>query len=165
MAKKKASRRWAALPRSKAKNAYDLLDEVKVAILQEPARYNQSRWLANVKDPGERDGSPLPGCGTIGCVAGWVVVLHRPKLLTAAFGDMGEESLVPKMAARILGLDSENSRLFGGSALHSYHFGSDLPNSGTKDYAKLGVEHITAFQQANEKALKAKKLVPPGRAK
>ena len=74
MAKKATKRRVVRIPRSKATNAYDLLSEIQDLIRTEPKRYNQNIWLRRVK----RGEAKRPACGTVGCVAGWVVALKVP---------------------------------------------------------------------------------------
>jgi hypothetical protein len=57
-------------PISVATNAYELLGDVAEAILREPKRFDFGNWLEHI--PAEHGG---PACGTVGCIAGWAVVL------------------------------------------------------------------------------------------
>lgn len=160
--------KWAPLPKSKAKDAYELVDEVCEAILSEPARYNQStfgdgpKW-EDIDSPAEaiKEGwqpHNVPACGTTCCYAGWVVVLARPRLFTAAMSDSNTSTNVPDEAERILGVDVDD--LFTGSdILHPYlRHGQEMPRAGTMAYARLGVKRLRAFQKSNAAELKARKL-------
>lgn len=129
------------IPKSKAKNAYQLLAEVRALILAEPKRYNQEEWIRRV-NPMERP-EIFPSCGTICCVGGWV------------------ETLRPSAAAETtLGLShGQEVELFSGEALFRLRSrASEFPATGTQAYAKLGARHITAFMKANAVQLKAKRL-------
>lgn len=55
-----------------------LLKAVKRAIQQEPKRLDMNIWVGSTKD------FPFPGhmrlaCGTVACIAGWALLLHRRK--------------------------------------------------------------------------------------
>lgn len=84
-----------------ATNAYDLLEDVKQVITDDPRRYNQGTWVETINPTllkAENDlGNPIvdeldsyvvdflkseakmPECGTIGCVAGWVWTMKATK--------------------------------------------------------------------------------------
>lgn len=64
------------VPFSTATNAYDLLSDVIAAIQSEPRRLDMGQWLC-IADSYGGDFSHFPACGTIGCVAGWVIFLTR----------------------------------------------------------------------------------------
>ena len=72
-----------AVPRSKATNAYDLLNDVARAITEEPRRINMRWWtfffqgeaLNNWANQLHQE--DLPACGTVGCIAGWCCFLTR----------------------------------------------------------------------------------------
>ena len=129
------------LPKSKAKNAYDLLKDVRKVILEEPLRYDQTRSLVN------KLYSPLqvrfPTCNTIGCRAGWVVVLKRSRPFTI-FNCWAE-------ARDILGLTYDQAdNLFTMFA---------VPHEPqTKAHAQAGAKGITAFIRKYKKQLQAKKV-------
>lgn len=141
--------RWAALPKSKATTAYELLDEIKAVIKAEPKRYNQIDTLTPMREDypnitqAKRDYHTVPTCGTVGCVAGWVIALREPGALF--------ESAVVDRAANILGL-MRTSYLFNGSAA------AGAPQS--RAHAESGVEHITHFQERYEDNLKGH-ILPP----
>lgn len=136
MAKKKS-----ALPESKATNAYELLDEVRALILAEPKRYDQGRWISKLPDDKARqrlyDVKSFPACGTIACVAGWIVMLKDP---TA--GD------VQDTAEHILNIDSETAfELFSSEAVRGA--------AQTLSHATNGAAHIRRFQNKYAAQLKA----------
>lgn len=131
-----------ALPKSKAKNAYDLLSEVVAIVLAEPKRYDQARFIERRAD-GDTVPRGFPACGTVGCVAGWIVTLKGPP--TFEYKD------VERLAQDILGPTLDTSDLF---------FGGALPGTAgqTKAHAKAGAAHIRAFQNDYEKQLRAKRV-------
>lgn len=130
------------IPKSKAKNAFDLLSEVQRLILAEPKRYNQAVWLSH--------GSPktdpaYPSCGTIGCVAGWVATLKGAQSTAAKH--------TVERATEVLGLSKDQVwDLFDGGALDA------TARPGTLTYARAGVRHIRRFQKAHREQLLAKKV-------
>lgn len=149
-AKPRRRRTWAPLPRSRAKTAYQLLDEVKKVIIEEPKRYDQGDFgvdYRNTWEPGERP--DLPICGTVACVAGWMVVLRGGSLNDTTTG-------VSERAEQLMGYDIDTSHLFGGGVVSG--------ESGGKTHAQNGVKHITAFQKAHAKELKAR-ILPPMKKK
>ena len=130
------------MPVSKARNAYELLQEIRKLILEEPKRYDQEYTLT------VGDGPDMPACGTVGCVAGWTVALKLPDRV-AQYSYGGGVCI---RAATILGLDYEQrSLLFDGGAL-----GRTRPQ--TLRHAKRGAEHIKRFMEKHAKQLKAKKV-------
>jgi hypothetical protein len=142
----KKSRRKEALPTSRAKNAYDLLTEVKELILADPRRYDQGTYIE--RHGGVKNARVIieyPPCGTVGCVAGWVATLKRGRRFT--YGTAGP------IAEDILGLDQiQANDLFSGDA-------APYP-AQTRDHAKAGARHITAFQKRYREQLKAHRLKP-----
>lgn len=142
--------RNAFLPVSKATNAYELLDEVKALILEEPKRYDQGVWLVESEEEAAGHGLLLPACGTVACVAGWVV------LLKASGTDYDS---IQDRARDILGLGWVDSvDLFDGSAIENACDEEDLLGvvEQSPKYAALGARHISSFQAAHEAQLKAK---------
>lgn len=132
------------IPTSKATNAHALLTSVRRLILEEPKRYNQRTTLI-VKglDASFNDGFRFPRCGTIGCVAGWIISL-KPNQSNA-----GET--VTTRARHILGLtDVQHLELFNGGAADG--------RPQTKDHAIAGAKHIAKFQRKYRVQLLAKKV-------
>lgn len=138
-----------AVPRSKAKTAYGLLSKIAALIVDEPKRYHQGRFL-DVKnaDDNPRD---YPSCGTVGCVAGWVVTLK---------GKQGNRTLYPLVgstARKILGIsDAQSYELFHADALDTADHQGPPPQ--TAAHARKGAAHIRKFQKAHRAQLLEKKL-------
>ena len=135
------------IPKSKAKNAYELLNEVKALILGEPKRYQQSMWIRRISKGDRRD--EFPACGTVACVGGWVATLKRKAVDEVTAGDV---------AMDILGLDETKAyELFNAFALvECIPRGRPYPEPQSVAYAKLGAKHITRFQKKYAQQLKAK---------
>lgn len=60
--------------------AKELLLRVREAILKEPARIRMANWRLTKRDQYllvmHNDHAAIPPCGTVGCIAGWLVELH-----------------------------------------------------------------------------------------
>ena len=132
------AKRKSKMPVSKAKTAYELLGEIRKIILEEPKRYDQTDTLfhCDASDP------LAPACGTIGCVAGWVVALKAPKT---------HRMHVLEAAARILGIHKYDSWML---------FDSDQARGKPQTYshARSGAAHIARFMKKHEAQLKAKSV-------
>lgn len=133
--------------RSNAKNAYDLMTDIKEYILEEPKRVWMGGWIikghANIEDMFEVKG---PACGTVGCIAGNAV------LLTGTNTNHG----IAGPALRILG--GPNYEL-----QHSLEFDLFLntgvdANYGTMRYARIVAKRIEKFQKQHETELRAVKV-------
>lgn len=143
------------IPQSVAKDAYELLGEVKKVIVDEPKRYCQDFYLRTlshdlkfVDNLGRKKQlrAEFPSCGTIGCVAGWVVTLKQADLSGG----------ISEAAASLLGIGiSQRSELFHGSAIYKL---DKKANPGTVKYARLGARHIERFRQKYKAQLKAKSV-------
>lgn len=138
-----STKKRAAVPTSKAKTAYGLLSEVRRLILAEPLRYDQGWWLSK---RGKRNSyepeKGFPSCGTVGCVAGWVVTLKRKK---------AREGQIQQAARQVLGLDYETaSEFFDASAARG--------GPQTEAHAQQGAAHIARFQQEHAAQLKATRV-------
>lgn len=134
------------IPKSKAKNAYDLLSEVRALILAEPKRYDQGMYLLRGQAELNEWGRKAPDCGTVACVAGWVATLKQPERLTAVNAD--------DRAKKVLGLDwDQAAQLFSGGAL--IYAKARVQTLG---YAREGAAHIRRFQRAWASQLKAKRV-------
>lgn len=131
---------------SSATNAYDLLEDVKEVIKVDPLRYDQTTWRTVDYGEARKKYRDFPACGTVGCVAGWVVTLTRGT-------DMPFAEIM-STARKILGLDiSEALELFSADAAGS------LPQ--TKAHTDGGIRHITRFQKKYKDKLKRKKIRLP----
>lgn len=132
--------------RSTAKNAYELLDDVAKAIIEEPKRYNQGDWGTTdrerirgflVEESKLRNPEP-PQCGTMACRAGWIVVLTGRRV--------DHPASVEQDAVAILGggiawneYQRDIDNLFSGGAVSG--------RIGTRAYAREGVRGIRKFQK------------------
>lgn len=136
------------IPKSKAKTAYGLLSEICDLIIAEPKRYNQTRFLA-VQGGDERPPMGFPSCGTVGCVAGWVVALKDRRAI--------KYTDVEGVASSVLGLvDTQKYQLFSGNALNNNN--GHGPDPQTKQHARAGVKHIRRFQAKYRAQLLKKKV-------
>lgn len=143
------------IPKSKAKNAHELLSEVAALILAEPKRYSQHRYLSLREDAHRFTETKFPACGTVGCVAGWVVALK------GTAGRRTPYSSIAPRAIDILGLTGEQSgELFHADALTEVLTdpGGRYPDPQTREHARAGVRHIRKFQKANRAQLLAKRI-------
>lgn len=133
------------LPKTKAKNAFELLQEIRLLILAVPTRYNQMDILSHYYNTGEESstGQLVPACGTIGCRAGWVAELtsNRPNRLKDVLG----------YAQKKLGLtNNQADGFFSGFVATG--------RGGTREHARSGARGITKFLRENRRQLKAKLL-------
>lgn len=136
------------LPRSNARTAWDLLQDVKRAITQEPRRADMSVF----RHPwAPEDGGPA--CGTVGCFAGWVNILA---------GGRGEGS-ANISASNILGYYL-NYHLQDRHPVpyHVFNNGTGdicaTTRPGTRAHARAVVQRINRFMALNADALKARRL-------
>lgn len=142
-----------AMPVSKAKNAYELLDEVIDLIAEEPLRLDQTDWRRKETDDDVNIWESFPACGTIGCVASWVDTLKskRPTPVAEGFSTVVG---VGGSARAILGLTSRQAlELFNGDAA-----GERDGDGGIEGHARRGILHIRKFQKKHAKQLRAKKV-------
>lgn len=129
--------------RSNAKNAYDLMSDIKDYILEEPKRVYMGDWLMKGKEAIEHYfETAAPACGTVGCIAGNASVLT--------------DNTIPwSHADELLSGDSEQLR----RALNSLFYDTDVDaNYGTKKYARIVAGRITQFQKQHKEALRAVKI-------
>lgn len=129
-----------AIPRIRAKTPIGILKAVVRLIREEPRRYDQGDYIfqGNPKN-GDRTaaGAPLPPCGTVCCVAGWVAVGKREGNRISPYSNAHDQ------AQEILGLTGDQAwDLFSSEAIPS-----NL-KEGTKAYVKAGVRHIERFMRA-----------------
>lgn len=143
------------IPKSKAKTAWGLLADVKRAILAEPKRADMGVFRRTVRP--EHGG---PACGTVGCFAGWVTLLHNPRW-PAPPSSVWEPSPIANKAHEILG---EGCNFYTVPGPDDYVFNSgdgdacQRTRAGTKAHARAVVARIDKFMRVNAKVLKAKKV-------
>jgi hypothetical protein len=134
------------IPKSKAANAYDLLSEVARAVTAEPKRLRMGTWLDTKAK--RRLGVEAPACGTIGCIAGWSVMLSGSRTLRREMARGVYFNYYETPASGLLGLDEEQSEEL---------FNTDVEGRfGTRAHARNAVRRIRAFQQKYATQLKAK---------
>lgn len=131
------------IPTSKAKTAYGLLSEICALIHDEPKRLDMSMPLAC----NANEFYPLaPACGTVGCVAGWVVMLR---------GNPNAKMAITTQGADILGIPNAVSDLF-------YVFPKTSRNDHQVEtltlHAAEEIKIVKAFQKKYRAQLLAKKV-------
>jgi len=127
-----------SIPKSKAKNAYDLLSEVRALILEEPKRYDQNCWIDRRPGQDRPFCHKSPPCDTVGCIAGWIVTLKGPK--------QWNDDDTRAIANTIIGVDT--GHFFDGTSV--------LGTPQTVVHARAGSARIRKFQREHKAALKAK---------
>lgn len=129
------------IPKSRAKTAYGLLSEIVALIRDEPRRLDMSMPLdTNAKDAYEL----APSCGTVGCVAGWAVMLR---------GNPNAKIPITTQGADILGIPNAVADLFYVFPKSSRD--DNKPETLTR-HAAEEIKIIRAFQKTNRKQLLAK---------
>ena len=136
------------MPISNAKTAYGLLGDIAKIIVAEPKRYDQTNWIARKgTQRGDNSYAEFPACGTVGCVAGWVVALAGPRNTSP--------DRVEKVAEKILGLDGWDSmELFDANAAGSWM----VTSPQTLEHAEAGAKHIQKFRKQYRAKLMAKRI-------
>ena len=139
--------------RSTAQNAYQLLDEVIIDIMEEPLRLDIGQWGMHPHALSARlavKGIEPPACGIVGCIAGWIVFQHDRKMPS------DPQATIPPRAAQLLGYDwtltTAADQLFSGDGIKA--------PAGTLKHAKEVVARIRKFQRDNAAHLLAQKLPP-----
>jgi len=140
-------------PSSAAINAYELIDDVCRAILQEPRRLNMNYWMAleieTGADPTYFAPSGLPACGTVACVAGWTVLMHPQNRVNP------QDWNVAKTAKYILA--GEHPTMW--SALSNLFQLSGIGfDPGTIAYAEIVVGELRAFQTEYAEQLRNRRI-------
>jgi len=149
------------IPRSRAKTAYGLVSDVIRAIKEEPKRVDMN-VLSMTKSP-DNGG---PACGTVGCFAGWVSLLHgrMPRRIrenwatyTIGHGYGPEEVHAHELLGACDYTNPEGSVYTEGYVFSSH--GIDLHGEeGSPRYARSVIARIRRFQKRNARVLRAKKL-------
>lgn len=144
----------AAVPRIRAKTPIGILKAVIKLIREEPRRYYQSDWIRTypvwrLNKRGVGGKASMPPCGTVCCVAGWVVVGKRAAYEPVEYLEHLDAFSGAKSA---LGLsDSQASRLFDGLAVSNQRRFEQrkgaMPVIGTRAYAETGIRHIERFMR------------------
>lgn len=145
------------LPES-VKTADDLLGFIQTEVIdKEPLRYNQHDWLVVRSlddDTGLVSTGEWPSCGTVGCVAGWVVALMADRF---GVDPLGFETM--GTAERILGIEGYDAQiLFSGSAADKDPYYHVHQPEQTRDHADRGISHIAHYRKRHHDKLTAKML-------
>ena len=140
--------RLQAIPRSKAKTAWGLCQDVIRAIKKDPKRANMSVF-SEVFLP--EDGGPA--CGTIGCLAGWICRLagrHTKDCRTTAKHIIDPKGQLHYSIAGPWNYDVFNA---GGGDRCA------ITPPGSRAHAHAVVVRMKKFMRINKKALKAQRIV------
>lgn len=158
---------YAPMPESHATNAYDLLSDVIRVIQEEPKRLLMDDWLVQPDRHYSwtacvaKLGGP-PACGTIGCVAGWVVVLAAPDL-----GSLKNMNIDMTAVQILLGekpwhfsasLESKERYQEINSLFSTFPDMDPHVKLGTPEYVAVVVDAITAFQTKHEAFLRTQSI-------
>lgn len=65
-------------PKTRAKTAWGLMKAVNRVLLSEPQRLYMGNWISSFqnREQSYQEESLAPRCGSVGCYAGWVAMLH-----------------------------------------------------------------------------------------
>lgn len=134
--------------KTKARNAVELLGEVKAIIRKEPRRCFMHEWKVNNKYMKQKHDLDGPECNTVGCIAGWIIML-KP-------GTAREVSYDPALqAAEILGVRHYAAlRLFLGQYPYTFPQSTDY---GTPGYVERVCRNIDEFIEYNKQQLEDRK--------
>lgn len=141
----------ALVPRSNAKNAYDLMNDAIASIEAQPLRLYMGDWL--IDEPYRYRYMARPECGVIACAAGWI-----------AINRFGIDSLWPDAIQRKAREALVNPELFNKDYAVSYHMNEDLytlfhtttleSEQGTPEYVAEAVALLRDFQSTWETQLR-----------
>lgn len=125
------------VPISTADNAYDLLSEIIQLILGEPKRYDQTDWLYTGDSAKDNYQEWTPACQTVGCVAGWTVLLK-----------IGDVYNTFKHAMEILGITNDQADVLFSGAAAGFRYERDdkddtfITEASLRTHAERGAAHI-----------------------
>lgn len=145
-----------SIPQSDAQNVYDLLKDVKQAILEEPRRANMNHVATVVgtqalswTNPRTRKALrvPAPSCGTVGCFAGWTMMLagQTPAQALWNWTEGAQQVLGLGLNYRFEGTDGKSHSVFN----WGQGDGILLIKPGTRAYARAIGRRIDRFIAAN----------------
>ena len=147
-------RKLTRIPRSKAKTAYGLCMDVIRAIQAEPRRADM-RVAVQIRDVSDPD---APACGTVGCFAGWIMVLRQGREQTlngnlCTYYVFNAENLLGHNICYLTA---------GRNNLYVFNSGEgdacETTTPGTPAHARAVVARIRKFVRINKTALQARKL-------
>lgn len=154
--------------------AYELLDTVLAIAKEEPRRLRMEFWGATPASAMCYPEAPeqQPACGTVACLAGWIVTLTRsPEAPNMQHIDSHGWHRAEEAASNVLGLEvHEVEDLFSPTVYASEDCASGdcghededdcMAPCGTTEHVAAVEDRVRAFQRDNEKALRAKTVVP-----
>src|SRR5882672_4453118 len=144
------------LTRESVKMNIKLLEKVKAAILAEPRRINMDHWLTKKIDTDQDvwlDAKPKhsePPCGTVGCIAGWTVVLaKRQREVKRRGAAVGDVFAIETIAGEVLDLASSRALFYPNSWPEQFRLRLVAQRHGTKAYATVVADRIDFFIKTN----------------
>lgn len=155
-----------AIRLSRAKTAWGLLLDVRKAIKSEPKRANMGVYCDALAP--EHGG---PSCGTVGCFAGWIMLLRgESHPLDSAFpatqllgGNKTEGGVIDfYLPSKEPGYTCTGFHVFNSGG--GDNCSTEETVVGSKEHAKAVINRIDRFMKNNQKALKGVKLPPRGQA-
>lgn len=174
------SKKFSLVPRSNAATLYQLFDDIVEVIEAEPLRMDMGNWIRIDTNPHDVFERNFPVCGTVGCIAGWMVILTRKResMQSLRKGSMQQRAtdLVRDNLPSIEDKDWDSPEalaqnelmrdldaVFDGDISREAYdldlrketaFGSVLPEPGEKDYVRCVVHRIRTFQKKWEDTLR-----------
>ncbi len=153
---------WTLIPHSQARTSWDLLRDVRQAILDEPKRLNFNVWCG--LRPQALGLDTRPACDTVACVAGWMVIMvaeseeylcHPPADIVRRFGSVAQQALsyLPVICRE------DAYRLFCGFEPYAWP-GGIMAKAGTPAHARQAIKYLDAFMRQWEMDLIAHVIRP-----
>ena len=138
------------LPVSNATNVYELLDDVKRVVREEPKRLRMHAYLYDryvVESLSEYQLVPhhagKPECGTVGCIAGWMNVLTNRKY----YVERGEAPPTGRVVWDMMDVFYRASDDYTRDVENLFHNFDYEETSGTPEYAEAICARIDKFQE------------------
>lgn len=145
-----------AIPRSRAKNAYDLVSDVIAAIRAEPRRVDMTRYIGDAALV-QKVASRRPACGTVGCFAGWVSLLKGGRKKEAA-----EHHALSLLCHPTIPLNLHTVGWSDAGGIYVFNDGRgdacETTTPGTRAHARAVIARIKHFQTVNADALRGKRV-------
>ena len=140
--------RLQAIPRSKAKTAWGLCQDVIRAIKKEPKRADMAVFAASLLP---QNGGPA--CGTIGCLAGWICLLAgKPSMRVSA--SAASHIIDPEGQLHYYTAGRQNFYVFNSGDGDS----CATTSPGSRAHAHAVVLRMKKFMRINETKLKTQRI-------
>ena len=147
------------VPHTQAETAFDLLNDIIRIIQEEPRRMDMGNWICNPKAVSAV--RKLPACGTVGCIAGWAVVLHDG--VEPAY--RGQRYIAERAVVLLTGALNQTGTLdlFDGDVFEYYDDEEGFRdyrvlNPGDANYVSLVIRRIEEYRDQHELHLKSIRL-------